>query len=63
MSGFDDVPAADVAGLTTARQPLREKGALAGRMIVEGRASDGQEEILPTELVVRGSTGPAPAPA
>jgi DNA-binding LacI/PurR family transcriptional regulator len=57
VSGFDDVPAADVAGLTTARQPLREKGVLAGRMIVEGRAGGGEEEILPTELVVRASTG------
>jgi DNA-binding LacI/PurR family transcriptional regulator len=61
VSGFDDVPAAEVADLTTARQPLREKGALAGRMIVEGRAVGGREEILPTELVVRHSTGPAPA--
>ena len=60
VSGFDDVPAAEVAELTTARQPLREKGVLAGRMIVEGRAVGGREEILPTELVVRGSTGPAP---
>jgi DNA-binding LacI/PurR family transcriptional regulator len=61
VSGFDDVPAAEVADLTTARQPLREKGALAGRMIVEGRAGGGEEELLPTELVVRRSTGPAPA--
>lgn len=61
VSGFDDIPAADVADLTTARQPLREKGALAGRLIVEGRAASGEEELLPTELVVRSSTGPAPA--
>jgi DNA-binding LacI/PurR family transcriptional regulator len=60
VSGFDDIPAAEVADLTTARQPLREKGRLAGRLIVEGRASGGQEELLPTELVVRSSTGPAP---
>jgi DNA-binding LacI/PurR family transcriptional regulator len=61
VSGFDDTPEAEVADLTTARQPLREKGALAGRLIVEGDAAGGREVILPTELVVRSSTGPAPA--
>jgi len=53
--GFDDVPAAAPAGLTTVRQPLFEKGAIAGRLLSE-RAAD--EVILPVELVVRASTGP-----
>jgi DNA-binding LacI/PurR family transcriptional regulator len=58
--GFDDVPGAAWAqpALTTIRQPLLEKGELAGRLLIED-ASEG-EIILPVELVVRGSTGPPP---
>jgi DNA-binding LacI/PurR family transcriptional regulator len=51
--GFDDVPGAAAAGLTTVRQPLFEKGEIAGRLLSEGTAD---EVILPVELVVRGST-------
>ena len=64
VAGFDDIPAAETAHipLTTVRQPLREKGAAAARMVVEGWDSDHPPElILPTDLVVRASTGPAPA--
>jgi DNA-binding LacI/PurR family transcriptional regulator len=64
VAGFDDVPAAESARLplTTVRQPLRHKGTAAARMVVEGWGSDRPPElILPTELVVRASTGPAPA--
>lgn len=64
VAGFDDVPQA-VYGqppLTTVRQPLREKGVLAARMVVDGWGSGSPPEvILPTELVIRASTGPAPA--
>jgi DNA-binding LacI/PurR family transcriptional regulator len=58
--GFDDVPSAAWAqpSLTTVRQPLLEKGELAGRLLI-GEATE-REIILPVELVVRGSTGPAP---
>jgi DNA-binding LacI/PurR family transcriptional regulator len=58
--GFDDVPAAAWAqpALTTIRQPLLEKGELAGRLLI-GEAAD-REIILPVELVVRGSSGPPP---
>jgi DNA-binding LacI/PurR family transcriptional regulator len=56
--GFDDIPAAAQARLTTVRQPLFEKGQAAGRLLTEGAAS--REVILPVELVVRGSTA-APA--
>ena len=55
--GFDDVPAAAWAHLTTVRQPLFEKGEVAGRLLSGG--AGGREVILPVELVVRGSTGRA----
>lgn len=58
--GFDDVPAASWSrpGLTTVRQPLLEKGEVAGRMLVDPDAP--REVVLPIELVVRGSTAAAP---
>ena len=61
VTGFDDMPAAAAAGLTTVRQPVREKGRLMGRMLLEP-AFEERRVTLPTELVVRGSTGPAPRP-
>jgi DNA-binding LacI/PurR family transcriptional regulator len=59
VTGFDDVPAAARAELTTVRQPLVEKGREAGRLLMEPATE--REVILPVELVARGSTGPAPA--
>jgi DNA-binding LacI/PurR family transcriptional regulator len=58
--GFDDIPGAAWSrpALTTVRQPLFEKGEIAGRLLTEG-ASD-REVILPVELVVRGSTAGVP---
>jgi DNA-binding LacI/PurR family transcriptional regulator len=58
VTGFDDIPAAERAGLTTLRQPLQEKGREAGRLLMEPDTE--REVILPVELVVRGSTGPPP---
>ena len=61
--GFDDSPAATAAQppLTTVRQPLLEKGRAAGRFMVEGWPAEAPPSIiLPTELVVRASSGPAP---
>ena len=57
--GFDDIPGAAWArpALTTVRQPLLHKGEVAGRLLVAG--AEPREVILPVELVVRGSTGPA----
>ena len=61
--GFDDIPAAARAepGLTTVRQPHVEKGQRAGRLLIasiQGVRPDPAAEavVLPTELVVRGST-------
>jgi DNA-binding LacI/PurR family transcriptional regulator len=59
--GFDDIPGAawSQPGLTTVRQPLFEKGEIAGRLLTAGATQ--QEVILPVELVVRGSTAPPSA--
>ena len=59
VTGFDDIPAATNAGLTTVRQPIAEKGRLAARQLLDPTAIEPQV-LLPTELVVRSSTGPAP---
>lgn len=60
--GFDDVPEAGRARLTTVHQPMGEKGRLVGRLLLDP-PDDGtrpHRTVLPTELVVRASTGPAP---
>ena len=64
VTGFDDIAEAVRAQppLTTVRQPLVEKGALAGDRLfalLDGAAAP--NVVLPVELVARGSTGPAPA--
>jgi DNA-binding LacI/PurR family transcriptional regulator len=59
VTGFDDVPAAAAADLTTVRQSLVKKGREAGRLLMEHGTE--REVILPIELVARGSTGPPPA--
>jgi DNA-binding LacI/PurR family transcriptional regulator len=64
ITGFDNIAEAAQTRppLTTVRQPLLEKGITAGRLILEGWPEDDPPEVLlPTELVVRASTGPAPA--
>jgi DNA-binding LacI/PurR family transcriptional regulator len=59
VTGFDDVPAAAAAGLTTVRQPTPEKGRRAVALL-DKPAVDGRRVVqLPTKLIVRGSTGPA----
>ena len=57
VTGFDDLPAAEAAGLTTVRQPIRDKGRLLGRMLLDPTFTE-ERVVLPTELVVRSSTGP-----
>jgi DNA-binding LacI/PurR family transcriptional regulator len=61
--GFDDTPEAarQQPALTTIHQPLAEKGAAAVRLLLQPEL-DAQAGIeLPTHLVVRASTAPAPA--
>ena len=57
VTGFDDVPAAAAAGLTTIRQPTLEKGRLMGRMLLDPTLAH-RRVLLPTELIVRDSTQP-----
>jgi DNA-binding LacI/PurR family transcriptional regulator len=56
LVGYDDVPEAAPAGLTTVRQPLLAKGREAGRLLLEPDTE--REVVLPVELIVRGSTAP-----
>jgi LacI family transcriptional regulator len=61
--GFDDIPLAGHhrINLTTVHQPAREMGRLAAEMVLNAIASRGHAAarvVMPTELIVRGSTGP-----
>jgi LacI family transcriptional regulator len=63
--GFDDIPEASYVdpALTTVLQPLREMGRTAVRRLMDMLAepdSPPQRIVLATQLIVRGSTGPAP---
>ncbi len=60
VTGFDDIPEAEHATppLTTVRQSHARKGAEAVRLLLDAR--EGETVLLPTELVVRASTAPAP---
>jgi len=60
--GIDDHELAEVFDLTTVRQAVPEQGALAARMLVRAMREARRppsEVVVPTELVVRTSTGPA----
>lgn len=66
--GYDDLPLAAWVGpsLTTVNQPLTDMAETAVRMVVDiARGTDPRPRSveLATQLVVRESTGPAPAPA
>ncbi|WP_232344316.1 LacI family DNA-binding transcriptional regulator [Actinoplanes awajinensis] len=66
LVGFDDGPIATQIqpGLTTVRQDVEEKGRSAAALLNAAlRLSPGEAPhmVLPATLVVRGSTGPAPA--
>ncbi|MFG1840635.1 LacI family DNA-binding transcriptional regulator [Micromonospora sp. NPDC049175] len=61
VTGFDDVPEAAAAGLTTVRQPAEEKGRIAAELLLDPPADAAAGHVLlPTTLVVRTSTGPVP---
>jgi LacI family transcriptional regulator len=60
VTGWDDVMAARYAGLTTVRQPMRELGGTAARLldeVITGGRADPRHVVLPTELVVRTTSG------
>lgn len=68
VAGFDDYPMSRylTPALTTVRHPAREAGNLAVRALAEYLQSNGKTAlprlVLPTELTVRESTGPAGKP-
>ena len=67
IMGFDDIPNSSFVypPLSTIRQPYVDMGVRAMREVVEmlnGRPVGASRVLFPTELVVRQSTGPAPAP-
>jgi DNA-binding LacI/PurR family transcriptional regulator len=58
VTGFDDVPEAAAASLTTVHQPMLDKGRVAGQFLLdEGERSSARRLLLPTQLVIRNSTG------
>jgi DNA-binding LacI/PurR family transcriptional regulator len=59
VTGFDDVPEAAAVSLTTIRQPMLEKGRVAGQLLLdESERPAARHLLLPTTLLVRNSTGP-----
>src|SRR3954451_8977514 len=62
--GFDDIEDAAYVGLTTVRQPLVESGRRGAKVpldVLARRAVEPLRELLPLDLVVRSTTGPAPS--
>ena len=68
LIGYDDTdPLLNADGenlLTTVRLPLRDMGRAAARLAMQrisGDAPEDRVETFPTELIIRGTTGPAPS--
>ena len=63
--GFDDIPlaAASQPPLSTVYQPIQEKGRVAIRLLIRELDEGGQRDliVLPTELLLRGTTRVLPA--
>lgn len=60
VTGWDDVMAAEWAGLTTVRQPMRLLGDRAARLLdarIRGDEAPPQHEVLPTRIVQRRTCG------
>ena len=61
VTGFDGVPAAERAELTTIRQPTLDKGRAAGELLLDrGDRQRSRTLLLPTELLARATSGPPP---
>ena len=59
ITGFDGVPEAERAGLTTVRQPVLEKGRVAGQLLLQrGDRNRPRRVSLPTELIVGTTSAP-----
>jgi DNA-binding LacI/PurR family transcriptional regulator len=58
--GYDDIEMAEVLGLTTVRQPLYQSGKLGMELLLDllkGEHAPPSRRLLPTELVVRRTSG------
>ena len=67
VTGFDDISYANYCdpSLTTISQPAEEMGKMAMDMLlklIEGETLEQRECVLPTNFIIRQSTGPAPKP-
>lgn len=60
VAGFDDIPEAGNAGLTTIRQPKSEKGRTVGRLLLKEGIDDAPRILMPHELIARSSTAAPP---
>ncbi|MGI8746779.1 MAG: substrate-binding domain-containing protein, partial [Deinococcus sp.] len=59
--GYDDLPAAELLGLSSVAQPTEHKGERAGRALLELRNGGAPQEVtLPTRLIVRASSSSGP---
>jgi DNA-binding LacI/PurR family transcriptional regulator len=58
VCGFDDIPAARATELTTIAQPIRRRGQLIGRLLVDA-ATTPRQITLPIRLEPRSTAGPA----
>ncbi|MGI8434819.1 MAG: LacI family DNA-binding transcriptional regulator [Nocardioidaceae bacterium] len=61
--GVDDHPLAELSDLTTVHQSVEMQGTFAGGIVLDqmqGRVPAEPHVVVPTQLVVRGSTGPPP---
>ncbi|GAA1891844.1 LacI family DNA-binding transcriptional regulator [Asanoa iriomotensis] len=60
--GFDDIPDATTEGLTTVHQPAAERGRRSGLLLLDPPTDPADRSVvLPTTLVVRATSGPAPS--
>ncbi|HTK66544.1 MAG TPA: LacI family DNA-binding transcriptional regulator [Pseudonocardia sp.] len=59
ITGFDGIPEARAAGITTVVQPVRDKGRTAGELLLErGERTEPRSVVLPTELSIGTTSGP-----
>jgi DNA-binding LacI/PurR family transcriptional regulator len=60
VTGFDGIPEARAAGITTVVQPVRDKGRTAGELLLErGERTETRSVVLPTKLSIGTTSGPA----
>ena len=58
VCGFDDIPAARAADLTTVQQPIRRRGQLVGQLLIDPAARP-RQVMLPISLLARTTTATA----